>query len=341
MPNLHTPWPADTSEKQNPANHPAQCLASEGFREFRSCPQDCIGAYGEFGECSKKCGGGTKIKTFHVTTPASVKGEHTFAGEPCTSSHHSWYQRDGSGGVMSDGRMSGGSTKHLRLEVDQGPITEPCNVEECIAEGLVLAVWDNVNGLKSAWHAADGSLKHSMPGADLTTSPESHDTAPTTRCKLNSFEAPVDHVSDGGERVSGFFTPPSDGEYTFSLSADDGGKLYFGHNADSAAPIATVGSFLGEPGLDNGDSTPESTRKYFDEATGREIGAVSEPRTLVGGTRYYISAVEVNRQGRDALSVSVAGGPWSANHPVPIPASHHGVTVLSHSNADGDVEECA
>ena len=41
-----------------------------------------------------------------------------------------------------------------------------------------------------------------------------------------------------------------------------------------------------------------------------------------------ISAMEINRQGRDALSVAAKGGPFSSEKP--IPATYDGKTVLSY-----------
>eukprot|EP01050_Picozoa_sp_SAG11_P005074 SAG11_NODE_342_length_10454_cov_11.233079_6_plen_683_part_00 len=262
---------------------------------------ECKGDFNEWSECNKECGGGTRTKTFIITQETQRNYR------PCM--HHA------------------GET-----------LQESCNLDPCIGEGLVLEAWENVNGLKAGWRDEHGALKHTMPGADLTAEASAEDALPTRTCKLNTFEAPVDSVEDGGERISGFFTPPHSGEYTFSLSADDGGALYMGHDSESAIPIAHINGFLGEPGLENGDSTPESTRKYWGAATRKEVNAVSEPQTLHAGTRYYISAVEINHQGRDALSVAVSGGPWGKS--VPIPVSHNGVLVLSHAS-HGHLEECA
>ena len=93
--------------------------------------------------------------------------------------------------------------------------------------------------------------------------------------------------------------------------------------------------FLGRPDeAAGGVSTIASTREYFDKAV-RETAAVSAPLPLVGGKKYYISAINVNRQGRDALSVSVSGGPFTGH--APIPAEYDGKTVLSY---DGDLAVC-
>ena len=66
------------------------------------------------------------------------------------------------------------------------------------------------------------------------------------------------------------------------------------------------------------------------------MGAVSAPIALNAGQAYYISAININRQGRDALSVSVEGGPWAGNTQ-PIPAEHGGKPVLEYKAGDSGV----
>ena len=81
-------------------------------------------------------------------------------------------------------------------------------------------------------------------------------------------------------------------------------------------------------GVAEGESTRKSTEVYGDNVKGDETSAVSAPRHLTAGHGYYIQALEVNRQGRDALSVNVKGGPFTSS--VPIPVKHDGKTVLSY-----------
>ena len=81
-------------------------------------------------------------------------------------------------------------------------------------------------------------------------------------------------------------------------------------------------------GVAEGESTRKSTEVYGDNVKGDETNAVSAPRHLKAGHGYYIQALEVNRQGRDALSVNVKGGPFTSS--VPIPVKHDGKTVLSY-----------
>jgi len=41
----------------------------------RNPPVNCVGSWGEFGACSKTCGGGTETKTYTVTTDAQYGGD--------------------------------------------------------------------------------------------------------------------------------------------------------------------------------------------------------------------------------------------------------------------------
>ena len=66
------------------------------------------------------------------------------------------------------------------------------------------------------------------------------------------------------------------------------------------------------------------------------MGAVSAAIELKAGQSYYISAININRQGRDALSVSVEGGPWAGNTQ-PIPAEHDGKPVLEYMAGESGV----
>ena len=45
------------------------------------CPIDCVGSWGDYGSCNASCGGGTKTRTYSVTTPA----QH--GGAECPANH--------------------------------------------------------------------------------------------------------------------------------------------------------------------------------------------------------------------------------------------------------------
>jgi hypothetical protein len=62
------------------ANGGAACSVEAGNIETQSCnteiacPVDCVGAMGDWGDCSVPCGGGTQTRNFIVATPAANGG---------------------------------------------------------------------------------------------------------------------------------------------------------------------------------------------------------------------------------------------------------------------------
>ena len=95
----------------------------------------------------------------------------------------------------------------------------------------------------------------------------------SNRSFVNEFEAPVDSVHDGAERIAGFVVPPVTGLYVFKLSSGDAGRLYLnkdGRDASKAEVVAEVAAFLGKPGKSDGTSTFLSTRDYMPERWKRE-----------------------------------------------------------------------
>lgn len=150
-------------------------------------PVDCEGDFGEFGACSADCGGGTKTRTFQITQP------HTNGGSSCSS---------------SDGETESAG----------------CNPQSCavIQHGLRHETWENMNGKATLWHDETGALKHTQPGALAMDSAGSFriqalapDSSASGACHVEGFEAPLDQVSDGAQRLSGYFTPPESADYMF------------------------------------------------------------------------------------------------------------------------------
>merc|ERR1711871_1103240 len=103
---------------------------------------DCVGAFGDYTDCSKGCGGGQKSRTFHVTTPA----EH--GGAQCEH---------------KDGYIE----------------TTECNTEPCTHIGLKRVVWENLHNRASEWRNKYSRLVHVLPDAlPEGTAPSKPDLAP-------------------------------------------------------------------------------------------------------------------------------------------------------------------
>jgi hypothetical protein len=80
-----------------PASHMSNCNEAP-------CPVACLGQFSEWGECTKRCGGGTQSKTYSVSIPVA------HGGAACPE---------------ADGAIS----------------TQACNTEKCEHTGLKRTVW--------------------------------------------------------------------------------------------------------------------------------------------------------------------------------------------------------
>ena len=119
---------------------------------IRPCPINCIGGFSEYGTCSKTCGGGKKIKTYQITTPAQHEDS-----VPCIHPHNYEHEEPCNtqpcpveciGEFSEFGSCSlpcGGGTQSKKYTISQkaahgGPtcphvdghtITQPCNTHPC------------------------------------------------------------------------------------------------------------------------------------------------------------------------------------------------------------------
>ena len=137
-------------------------------------PVDCEGAFGDWTECSKTCGGGKKTREYSIIAHAA------HGGSACP--HH-------------NGKIE----------------TIACNSAYCVHVGLKLKVWENMHGKAGKWRNQYDRLVHVQAGAsDKNAAGEykldvTHpDATPSSECTLaKSFEAPVDSVHDGGQLIAG------------------------------------------------------------------------------------------------------------------------------------------
>lgn len=113
-------------------------------------------------------------------------------------------------------------------------------------------------------------------------------TTPSSTGTLTSFEAPVNAADNYGQRVRGYVTPSSSGNYTFWIAADDNCELWLSTN-DSPANKVRIAYH----------TSWTSSRQWNKVATQK-----SSPISLTGGTRYYIEALMKEGGGGDNLAVS-------------------------------------
>jgi len=158
-----------------------------------------------------------------------------------------------------------------------------------------------------------------IPGGsvfDLTGNAKFPDRA-DERAYRNQFEAPVDYADNFGTKLSGYFQAPSNGDYVFFLSADDGAALYLSTDEDPAnkKQIAAEATWSGNrswvgpaASLPEGAPAPGNPDANFPEKRSDTFSASEWPTpnviTLVGGRRYYIEALSKEGGGGDNLAAT-------------------------------------
>jgi hypothetical protein len=131
-------------------------------------------------------------------------------------------------------------------------------------------------------------------------------TAPNSTGTLASFEAPTNVADNYGQRVRGYITPPSSGNYTFWIAGDDNVQLWLS-TSDNPANKVLIAS-------------------HNDWTGSREWGKYASQRSgqiaLNAGTRYYIEALMKEGSGGDNLAVS-----WRLNNTT-TPATGDGSFII-------------
>jgi hypothetical protein len=130
--------------------------------------------------------------------------------------------------------------------------------------------------------------------------------SPRYSCYTNLWELwPFDAANDYGSRMSAWFIPPVDGEYTFWLAADDHTRLYLSTDADPANKVEI-------------SRVPEWTgRREYNHAS---IVRANQPVNLAAGQRYYMETIHKEGGGGDHVAVHVQfpGAAAPANGDMPV-----------------------
>lgn len=123
--------------------------------------------------------------------------------------------------------------------------------------------------------------------ADLTRS-DKFSGKPTGSDFLPALEAPLSFANDYGQRLRGYLHPPSDGDYTFWIAADDAAELWLSTDSDPANKQLIA-------------SVPTWTQSRQWDKHGSQQSA---PIQLEAGTRYYIEVLHKDLDQKDNLSVA-------------------------------------
>lgn len=173
--------------------------------------------------------------------------------------------------------------------------------------GLGLAGLSTTVSAQPADVFTSGFLKREFfPGATRTAVADGTAGNPASISAITTFEVPS-VGNNYAQRISGFFTPATAGDYVFFLAADDDTDLYLSTDESPANKklIAQEASWSGfrnynTPG--GGASTAEDKRS---DAFFASEWPVPNMITLVANKRYYVEAIHHEGGGGDNISVFI------------------------------------
>ncbi|MGK0189064.1 MAG: hypothetical protein ACI9R3_004881 [Verrucomicrobiales bacterium] len=156
------------------------------------------------------------------------------------------------------------------------------------AGGLLREAWVGINGWRLSDLTSSGHYEESPDFSDI----------------VQSFEAPTNWLDNYGQRFTGFFQVPAEGDYALLIASDDQSEVWF------------------NPA---GESPGEATRvAYTERATGqyrwdRYATQKSDSFRLLPGQRYYVEALHKEGTGNDYFAVAYQRTDIEGSAPVVIP----------------------
>ncbi len=121
------------------------------------------------------------------------------------------------------------------------------------------------------------------------------------------FEAGTNFADNYANRISGFFTPTTTGDYNFIIATDDDSDLFLSTD-DKAANKRLIAQETGWSGVRNWNSSNGGSATQKNSSTYSPDAGATTPFAsgihLVAGTRYYIEAVHHEGGGGDNLAVT-------------------------------------
>ncbi|MCY3021776.1 MAG: C25 family cysteine peptidase [Planctomycetota bacterium] len=124
------------------------------------------------------------------------------------------------------------------------------------------------------------------------------------------FEVPDNAGSDWqdnyGQRIRGYFYPPTGGQYTFAIASDDNSELWLStdENPANAVRVAYVGGWTDPRKYQNNTGQ----QQYTTGTTKGDPAVTTALPNLVSGQRYYIEALQTEGGGGDNVSVAAVLG---------------------------------
>jgi len=162
--------------------------------------------------------------------------------------------------------------------------------------------------------AVTGYLKwEHWAGANRTAVESGNVGAPTWVRNLTSFETPSDYADNYADRVSGYFTPATSGNYTFEVSSDDDSDLFLSTDASPANKRLIAQQtgwnanreWAGEAGTAGAPGPQRVSDTWVpDPANPPATTPFAGGIPLVAGTKYYIEGVHGEGGGGDNFAVT-------------------------------------
>jgi len=152
---------------------------------------------------------------------------------------------------------------------------------------------------------------------DLTNSAKYLSGAPDVSFQIPSFSSPANYADNYGARVTGFITPPVEGDYDFFIRSDDASAVFIGPDANPAHIDQSTASAF-ETGCCNAFQEPGANQ------------TTQAPLHLVGGRSYAVLAFLKEGGGGDFLQVAARNtlDTTAAANLAPIPGSWLSTYVL-------------
>ena len=138
-----------------------------------------------------------------------------------------------------------------------------------------------------------------VPGNDISQIPLQ--SSPTSSNQITSLEGPLNTGFNYGARVRGYIYPPTDGNYTFWIAADDSGELWLSTDDNPANKIKIA------------NTISWTDNHQWDKYSSQKSAAV----TLQANHKYYIEILHKQGQGGGNLSVQWMLPDNSIETPIP------------------------
>lgn len=240
-------------------------------------------------------------ETAHAGTEASFSFVTTNNASPDVTPSYQWYRN----GVMLT-NATGTQLTFLATAADNGAkysatakLGDPINQTLTSAEGTLTVLTTDITtapGLKLEFF--DGATRNRVLAGDVGPA-DSISVLPV-------YQIPVDASDSYATRISGYFIPPTSGDYVFFLASDDDSNLYLSTDTNAANKRLIAQEEVWSGSLNwvtaGGGNLSQKRSDQWSPDGAEFPWANGIP--LVAGNRYYIETVHTEGGGGDNLAVT-------------------------------------